>query len=115
MAFVEVLGIPFAIYGIYKWRRGVEKITRTDNVMVFSAIISVIVIFFILHEEMFEVVLSEMFLIADLLLIRKKIIGWYISAFANIALMYVLFDDGNYIFATFQVVSIGIVIKKIFS
>ena len=119
LALVEVLNVPFAIYGFHKWKLRIEKITKTDNIMAYSAIVVVIVYFFYGEGETYATQIitssaSGAFLIGGLLITRNKRFGWYISIVADILLMYVLLKSNDYIFVFFQTISIYIAIKKIF-
>lgn len=114
LALVEILNIPFAIYGFQKWKHGIEKVTRTDNIMAFIAIAVVIVYFFNGNSNISETISSGGFLIGGLLIARQKKLGWFINMMADILLVYILLESNDYIFVCFQMLSIGIAIRKTF-
>lgn len=117
LALVEVLNVPFAIYGFRKWKRHVEKITKTDNIMAYGAVAVMIIYFFCEGVEangLIQAIASGAFLIGGLLLAREKKFGWHISMVADVLLVYLMIETNDYIFVIFQTASIYIAIKKIF-
>ncbi|MCC6323793.1 nicotinamide mononucleotide transporter [Candidatus Nomurabacteria bacterium] len=112
LAIVEMLNVPFTIYGFYKWKSGIEKVTRTDSMMSFVAISVVIVYFIYADSEILETTSSGAFLIGGLLVARNKKLGWYINIMADIILVYILFESSDYLFVCFQMLSIYIALRK---
>ena len=109
-----MINVPFTIYGFYKWKRSIEKVTKTDNIMAFIAILVVIVYFFTGNSNISETISSGGFLIGGLLIARQKKLGWFINMLADILLVYILLESNDYIFVCFQMLSIGIAIRKTF-
>ena len=114
LAIVEMINVPFTIYGFYKWKRSIEKVTKTDNNMAFIAIIEVIDYFFTWNSNISETISSGGFLIGGLLIARQKKLGWFINMLADILLVYILLESNDSIFVCFQMLSIGIAIRKTF-
>ncbi len=112
LAVVEMLNVPFTIYGFYKWKRGIEKVTKTDSIMSFVAIATVLVYFFSADGEILETISSGAFLIGGLLVARNKKLGWYINIVADTLLAYILFESSDYLFVCFQMLSIAIALRK---
>ena len=117
LALVEVLNVPFAIYGFHKWKLHVGKITKADNIMAYTAIIVVIVYFFCGESGkhgIHQILASGAFLVGGLLIARGKKFGWYLCMVADILLAYVLLESNDYIFVCFQGLSIYIAVRKTF-
>ena len=115
LALVEILNVPFSIYGFFKWKRCLNKITKTDSFMVYSAIIVIIVYFFCKETENhgnIQMITASMFLIGGLLIARGKKLGWCMCIVADVLLMYVLLESNDYVFICFQVASICISVRK---
>lgn len=112
MALVEILNVPFAIYGFHKWKRGIEKVTKTDSIMSFVAIAVVLIYFFSADGQIGETISSGAFLIGGLLVARNKKLGWYINMMADIMLAYILFESSDYLFVCFQMLSLLIALRK---
>lgn len=112
MAVVEVLNVPFTIYGFYKWKHGIEKVTKTDSIMSFVAIAVVVIYFLGADGEILETISSGAFLIGGLLVARNKKLGWYINIVADIMLAYILFGSSDYLFVAFQMLSVLIALRK---
>ena len=114
---MELLGIPFSLYGFWKQKRGEEEVTIVDKSMLICALIVVIVYFFTSGKEehgIEEAVTSGSFLVAELLIAREKKLGWWLSTLANIFLVYILLLTRDYLFVLFQIASICIGLTKIF-
>lgn len=85
-----------------------------------SIALAVLVSYFLIGDDKIEeTITSAGFLIGDLLLIRKKKMGWTVNLIADILFTYILWEECNYLFdylfIGFQLVSIYIGIKEAFS
>jgi lipid-A-disaccharide synthase-like uncharacterized protein len=117
LALVEVLNVPFAVYGFHKWKCHVEKATHIDTLMASIAMVVVTIYFFCGSTEtngICQATASAAFLIGGLLIARSKKMGWYLCIVADALLVYVLLESSDYIFICFQVVSISIALNKTF-
>ncbi len=114
LGIVEIINIPFAIYGFHKWKRGIKIITKTDNSMAFIACVVIFIYFFIGNSKIQETISSSFFLIGSLLIARNKKFGWYVNIIADVLLAYILLENNDYIFVCFQMLSIFIACRKTF-
>lgn len=117
LVLVEVLNVPFALYGLHKWYRHTEKVTHVDTFMVYTALIVVIVYFFCGEDTTYaipEAFASSAFLFGGLFVAREKRFGWVLCIVADIVLLYILLQSNDYIFVLFQLLSIGIALQRIF-
>ena len=115
----EALNVPFAIYGLHKWKSGVAKVTRTDNRMAIGAVMTILVYFFCSdHGDgwIADTFTSSAWLIGGIFIARNKKSGWCLSLAADVVLMYLLLTGSctllDYVFIIFQAASIGIAIRK---
>lgn len=107
-----MINIPFTMYGFYKWKLGIKKVTKTDSIMSFMAISVVVIYIFGANGKLLETISSGAFLIGGLLIARNKKLGWYINIVADIMLAYILFESSKYLFVCFQMLSILIALRK---
>jgi nicotinamide riboside transporter PnuC len=115
LAFFEMLDIPFALYGLYKWKHRVEEITKTDFFMVFCAIIVIFIYFFSdKGDDSKETFSSIFFIVGGLLIARQNKIGWYVYLVADLVLFFVFFENGDIVLCLLQIVSLFIDCKKLF-
>lgn len=112
LGLLEILSIPFAIYGFHKWKNKIKEITKTDNIMAFSAFGVIIIYFLIADSDIHETISSSFFIIGGLLIARNKKFGWYINIIADVLLAYILLENNDYIFVCFQMLSIFIACRK---
>ncbi|MDQ5971794.1 MAG: hypothetical protein QG566_740 [Patescibacteria group bacterium] len=76
------------------------------------AITVVLVYLFTGDSELHETISSSAFLIGGLLIARNKKLGWFINLIADTMLAYILFQNCDYLFVAFQILSITIGIRK---
>lgn len=117
LALLEGLYVPIAIYGFYKWKLSVNKVTNIDKMMTYGAIV-IVIVYFLCEESgahrVHHLLISWGFLMGIILIARKKKLGWYLCILADTLLAYVLLETNDYIFVGFQGYSIYISIQKIF-
>lgn len=102
------------LYGFYKWKKGVQKNTNTDNFMFVISIVVICIYFFTSNGNIIEALSSGSFLIGGLFLARNRKIGWYINLLADTLLVFILLESNDYLFICFQILSIWIALKQIY-